>query len=283
TSSTAAVVASPLDAGLGTALTRNPQQVGWNRAERVVRDRGKVDVIGIFVGTLPTNTTTHQPTAAYENWTTVSAGYHWEYALGNTVVFQRGYHLGWQRGNNLVYERAYHTAPQVGNNVTFEKGFHYVYARNNNVVFQRSTSSKLLYQKWNGSTWTSSNATTYFTGTPHNTTPDSSDNFRTQITGSLGNNWDSTNAPVLNQTLYDGTNTTPDGSDGFQTAVNGSLSSNWTAVTQAQYDGSNTTTDSSDGWRVTKVYSTPFDQWETSTQSAFLSGNSNNTEADGWR
>ena len=283
TSSTAAVVASPLDAGLGTALTSNLQQVGWNRAERVVRDRGKVDVIGIFVGTLPTNTTTHQPTAAYENWTTASAGYHWEYALGNTVVFQRGYHLGWQRGNNLVYERAYHTAPQVGNNVTFEKGFHYVYERNNNVVFQRSTSSKLLYQKWNGSTWTSSNATTYFTGTPHNTTPDSSDNFRTQITGSLGNNWDSTNAPVLNQTLYDGTNTTPDGSDGFQTAVNGSLSSNWTAVTQAQYDGSNTTTDSSDGWRVTKVYSTPFDQWETSTQSAFLSGNSNNTEADGWR
>src|SRR4029079_7542554 len=124
TSSTAAVVASPLDAGLGTALTSNLQQVGWNRAERVVRDRGKVDVIGIFVGTLPTNTTTHQPSAAYENWTTASAGYHWEYALGNTVVCQHGYRLCYQRGNNVVYERGSHIGYQVGNNVVWERGYH---------------------------------------------------------------------------------------------------------------------------------------------------------------
>ena len=284
TSSTAAVVASQLDGGLPTGATSNLSQVSWNRAERVVRDRGKVDVIGIFVGVLPTNTVTRQPSTAYESWTTASAGYHFEWALGNTVVFQRGYHADWQRGNNLVYERAYHTAPQVGDNVTYEKGFHYLYERNNNVVFERSTSSKLLYQKFISPNWTSSNVTTFFTGTPHNLTPDSTDGFQTVVTGSIsGGSWDHTTAPVLTQAMYDTANTTADGSDGFQTTVNGSLSPNWTSATQAQYTGSNTTTDSSDGWRATKVYSTPFDQWETSTQAAFLAGNTNNTTADGWR
>src|SRR4051812_14611637 len=280
TSSTAAVVANSLDSGLPTGATSNLSQASWNRAERVVRDRGKVDVIGIFVGVLPTSTVTHQPTTAYESWTTASAGYHFEYALGDTVLFQRGYHAGYQRGNNVVYERGSHLSPQVGNNVTFEKGFHYLYERNNNVVFERTTSTKLQY--WKGST--STNAATYFTATPHNTTPDSSDGFSTVVlNGGLGNNWDHTSPPVLTQALYDGTNTTVDESDGFRTIVNGSLSGSWTAVTQAQYDGSNTTIDSSDGWRATKVYATPFDQWETSTQAAFLAGNTNNTTADGWR
>ncbi|MEY2445263.1 MAG: hypothetical protein QOE00_1843, partial [Ilumatobacteraceae bacterium] len=116
TSSTAPVASDPLDAGLPTGQTSNLSQVGWNRAERVVRDRGKVDVIGIFVGTLPTDTVAHQPTTAYEDWTTASAGYHTGYERGNTVVYQRGYHLGWQVGNNVVWERGSHLGYQVGNN-----------------------------------------------------------------------------------------------------------------------------------------------------------------------
>src|SRR4051794_31593015 len=152
TSSTAAVVASPLDGGLPTGVTSNLSQASWNRAERVMRDRGKVDVIGIYVGTLPTNTVTHQPTSAYENWTTASAGYHWEYALANTVAFQRGYHAGWQRGNNVVYERGSHVGYQVGNNVVWEKGYHIAnYQVGNNVVWERGQHQ--VYERNNNVTY----------------------------------------------------------------------------------------------------------------------------------
>lgn len=279
TSSTAPAVTDPLDSGLPASTGSVYSQVGWNRAERVIRDRGKVDVIGIFVGTLPTNTVTKQPTSAYQDWTTASAGYHWAWARGNTVVYQKGYHLGYQRNNNIVYERGSHSGYQVGNNVVWERSGHWQYERNNNVVFERSGTG-LTYEQWNGSSWTSKSATNYFS---NNTTPDSSDNWRVRVTGSL-NSWTST-SPTMTQNTHDDTNTTVDQTDGFRTRVNGSLSSSWTTVTAAQYNASNSTGDSTDGWRVTQAYSSPYDTWFGTTQATYDTPGNNSTvdSSDGWR
>ena len=300
TSSTAPVTVNPLDAGLPASTGGSYSQVGWNRAERVVRDRGKVDVIGVMVGALPAagphapNTAGTDP--AYESWMTASAGYHWAYARGDTVVYQKGYHLGYQRnnntvyergshagyqvGNNVVWERGLHLGYQVGNNVVWERGYHLNYERNNNVVFERSGTG-LTYEKQNGGgSWSSTSVSNYFTS---NTTPDSTDGWRVRVTGALGS-WSST-SPTFNQAAYDTTNTTTDSLDGFRTRVNGSLSTSWTAVTAAQYNAANTTGDSTDGWRVSNAYSSPYDTWESTTQATYDTAGNNSTvdSTDGWR
>jgi hypothetical protein len=288
TSSTAPIVISPLDAGLPPSTGSSYSQVGWNRAERVVRDRGKVDVIGIFVGTLPTDTVAHTPGSAYEDWSTASAGYHWGYERGNTVVYQRGYHLGYQRNNNIVWERGSHLGYQRGNNVVWERSGHLEYQRgnnvvweranvhyerNNNVVFERSGNG-LTYERYSGGTWSSTSVSNYFT---NNSTPDSSDNWRVRVTSGLGS-WTSS-SPSMTQTTHDKTNTTVDSTDGFRTRVNGSLSGSWTTVTAAQYTASNSTADSTDGWRRV------VDSWSGVTQALYETAGNNSTpdESDGWR
>ncbi|HEX2783439.1 MAG TPA: hypothetical protein VHN36_07620 [Ilumatobacteraceae bacterium] len=305
TSSTAPVTDSPLDAGLAASTGSAYSQEGWNRAERVVRDRGKVDVIGVMVGALPTNTTTHQPDTAYEDWATPS-GYHfvqevannvaysrnnnlvWEKAYhltsierNDNVVYERGSHVGYQVGNNVVWERGSHVNYQVGNNVVWERGYHLTtIQRNNNVVFERS-STGLTYERLVSGSWTTSNAATYFTA-GNNSTPDSTDGWRVRITGTLGPTYVTTN---MTQATYDTTNTTVDASDGFRARLNGSLSGSWTTVTLAQYNASNTTPapDQSDGWRATKTYTSPFDTWEASTQAAYDPANTTVDSSDGWR
>ena len=154
TSSTAPAVSDPLDAGLPASTGSSYSQVGWNRAERVVRDRGKVDVIGIFVGTLPTNTTTFQPSSAYEDWRIAGAGYHWAYERGDTVVYQRGYHNGYQRNNNIVWERGSHLGYQVGNNVVWERSGHAGYRARQ----QRRVGARLRTRSTSATTTSSSSA-----------------------------------------------------------------------------------------------------------------------------
>ncbi len=248
TSSTAPVVDSPLDAGLPGSSGSSYSQEAWNRSERVVRDRGKVDVIGVMVGALPTNTSTHQPTSAYSNWATPS-GYHLVYEVGNNLAYQRG--------NKVVYERGYHLTSTE---------------RNNNVVYQKASTG--LTYKHNSSTI---NQTTYLN---NNTTPDSSDGYSFTVSGTPGGTWS-----TMTQAQYEATNTTADASDGWRTVVSPSLSSNWTAVTTAQYNGSNTTSDSSDGWRATNTYTAPFDLWESTTQGTYDTPGNNSTvdSSDGWR
>ncbi len=264
TSSTLAVTADPLDAGLPASTGSSYSQIGWNRAERIVRDRGKVDVIGIFVGTLPTNTTTHTPSSAYENWTTASAGYHIAYDRADSVVYQRGYHLGYQRGNNVVYERGshagyqrgnnvvyergYHATYQRGNNVVYERGYHLDYQRGNNVVFQYATTG-VAFEKKSGSGWSSESASNYLS---KNSTPDETDGHRIRVTGTPGG-W-----TTMTSSQYDNSNSASGQADGVRTTTSGSATP-WTSISVDDYNLSNTTTDASDGFQTVNVYSSPYD------------------------
>jgi von Willebrand factor type A domain len=276
-------------------------QVAWNRANRIAREFGaQVNFIGVFVGAatnlsndfVNTNVGYH-----LENWerghhinyergahdgyqrgnnVVWDRGYHLNYQRGNNVIWERGYHDDYQRGNNVVWERGYHDDYQRGNNVVWERGYHLLYERNNNVVFERSNTG-LTYEKKSGSTWSSQSAANYFA---NNTTPDSTDNWRVRITGTLGPTWVTTD---MSQDRFDKTNTTSDSADGFRVRLNGSLSSTWQTVSVDQYNDSNTTADQSDGWRATKVYTAPFDTWESTTQSTYGSSNTTSAETDGWR
>ena len=294
TSSTAAVTVNPLDAGLPASTGSTYAQIGWNRAERVVRDRGKVDVIGIFVGTLPTDTTAHTPSGAYSNWTTASAGYHIAYDRANTVVYQKGYHLGYQRGNNVVYERGSHAGYQVGNNVVWERGYHSTYQRGNNVVYERAY--HLDYQRGNtvlfqyattgvafeksssggsSGSWSSESVSNYLN---KNNTPDSTDGHRIRVTGTLGGWTNMTSAQ------YDDSNSASGQTEGVRTTTSGSATS-WVSISAADYNLSNTTTDATDGFQTAKVYTAPFDTFESTTQALYETAGNNSVaaETDGWR
>ncbi|MEY2582539.1 MAG: hypothetical protein QOE09_2388 [Ilumatobacteraceae bacterium] len=300
TSSTAPATPNALDNGLPLATGASYAQVGWNRAERVVRDRGKVDMIGIFVGTLPAagahtpNTAATDP--AYESWTMASAGYHWTWERADTVQYQKGYHLNYQRGNNVVYERGSHIGPQVGNNVVWERGYHVDYKVGNNVVWERGShldyqrSSNVTYQyatsgmafeRWRTSTsqWVTENSPAASTYLSNNTTPDSSDNHRAYPTGSLGG-W--TN---ITKAQYDASNTVAGQTDGFRTVYSGSPGT-WTSITQADYNLNNTTpSDATDGFQTATAYSAPFDTWSSVTQATYDTAGNNSTidSSDGWR
>ncbi|MGZ4740354.1 MAG: hypothetical protein ACXVLM_14170, partial [Ilumatobacteraceae bacterium] len=267
----------PVDAPL-PAQNSTYYQVGWNRANRLMRmyDADVQSLIGMLVGSL-TSTSPWVDTVGYHltNW---QRGYHTTPERGNNVVWERGSHDDYERGNNVVWERGSHDDYQRGNNVVWEKGYHVLYERNNNVVFERSTTG-LLYEKKTGSSWSSQSATNYFA---NNTTPDSTDNWRVTVNGTLGPTWTST-SPTMTQANFDATNTTNDSTDGFRQRLNGSLSASWTTVTAAEYAASNTTSDSSDGWRATNVYSTPFDTWESTTQATYDANNTVAAETDGWR
>jgi hypothetical protein len=260
TTSTAPVTADPLDTQLPTGLSSSFLQVGWNRAERVVRDRGKIDVIGIFVGTLPGTSdlekASYLPANAYSTWKTVSAGYHFVYERGDTVVYQRGYHGDYQRGNNVVFQRGYHTD----------------YQRGNNVVFQYATSG-VSFERFASGSWQTESASNYLS---KNTTPDSTDNHRIRVTGTLGG-W-----TTMSSSQYDTSNAASGEAEGVRTITSGSATS-WTSVTQAQYNLSNTTVDASDGWQIANAYSSPFSAWENTTQAAYDTGNTVAGNTDGWQ
>lgn len=278
TSASAPAVAAPADAGLPATDGSHLYQIGWNRAERLIRDRGAVKMIGVMVGS----------STSTSLWQTAGAGYHWAYQMGNTVVFQRGFHGAYQAGDALTFERGYHqtydvgnavlfergyhgSSYQVGNNLAFERGYHVSYERNNGVIWQMAQNGvKYEYRRGN---WKNTDLDTYLA---NNTTPDSSDDWRMTVTGPLGA-WTSVSADE-----YAGSNVTPAATDGVRTSV-GPLDANWTSVNAAEYTASNATSDSTDGWRSTNVYSTPFDTWESSTQVTYLATNTTSDASDGWR
>jgi len=272
TSASSAAVTDPLDGGLPAPDFSNFYQIGWNRAERLIRDRGGIDIIGVMVGS----------TTATSSWKTAGPGYHWVYQIGDNVVFQRGYHAQTQVGNAVLFERGYHAGYEVGNSTLFERGYHAIFQRNNNVTYQIGTNN-IHYQKqvsgnWvsaagNGSDSNSSARSAYLTG---NTTPDSSDKYRL-VMDATPTSW----TPIT--TLqYTQSNVSAGGSDGVQSTV-GALSGSWTTVTAAEYNAGNTTTDNTDGWQDVRTYSSPYDYWETSNLASYLAGNTNNASTDGWR
>ena len=146
----------PSDAPLGPQNSTF-YQVGWNRANRLMRlyDADVQSLIGMYVGS-NTATSPWVDTRGYHlgNW---QRGYHTTPERGNNVVWERGSHDDYQRkgnweqrttrctaGNNVVWEKGSHDDYQRGNNVVWEKGYHVLYERNNNVVFERSGSG-LVY------------------------------------------------------------------------------------------------------------------------------------------
>jgi hypothetical protein len=278
--------ADPLDAGLGGSNGGNFYQVGWNRAERLIRDRGSIDLVSVFVGSA----------SATSTWSTAGAGYHLGYQVGNAVVFQRGYHGDYTVGNGVAFQRGYHSGYEVGNAVVYQRGYHSTYERNNNVVYQKKvgswvTTTQSAYEAGNtttdstdgwrtivspslSSSWTAVTSTQF---TSSNTTTDSTDGWRTtKVYGAPFSSWENTT-----QSAYDAGNITSSNTDGWQTIVSGS-NTTWTEVSFARYTSSNTTTDSTDGWRAGNVYAAPFSLWETTTQAAYLAGNTTTSDTDGW-
>ena len=67
TSASAAAVADPLDVGPAGRPTTY-LQIGWNRAERLIRDRGSIDIIGVYVSTGSNDTS---------DWITAGASWQW--------------------------------------------------------------------------------------------------------------------------------------------------------------------------------------------------------------
>ena len=244
TSASAPVVIDPLDGGLPPSNGGTFSQVAWNRSERLIRDRGSINLVGVYV---------NSDVEASSDWMVAGAGYHDVYEMGNTVVFEQG-SPAYERGNAVVYQQSVTT-----------------YDKANNVQLERSIDSDMTYQRWTGSTWASTTWTLY---SASNTVPGDTDGWRTNITGSLSNN--NSNWSVITNAQYFASNSNTGSSDGFRSRVVSGSTTPWTVITLAQYNGSNTTADSSDGWRTTTA-------WNNITQAAYDAGNVNSSSTDGYR
>ncbi|MFM2070955.1 MAG: hypothetical protein RLZZ623_1218, partial [Actinomycetota bacterium] len=126
TTGTAPAVVSPQDAGLPASGASSFSQVAWNRAERLVRDRGSINLVGVYVNTDVTATS---------NWTIAGAGSHTDYQRADAVVYENGTNL-YERGNTVVWERGSHN--------TIEK--------NNNIVLQYSATG-ISYERLSSGSW----------------------------------------------------------------------------------------------------------------------------------
>lgn len=256
--------AHPNDGGLPALVSGQFYQRGWNRTDRIIVDSGATDIVGVLVG---------PDSAGSSNWVNAGAGFVYAYEVGAGVTFQQQSGFTYERGNNVVYERGQNDSWFRNNNVLYERGYHDGWERNNNIVFERAQTG-LVWERLVGTTWSGVSWNTYRS---NNSTPDSTDGWRTRITGALAS-WSS-----ISDTQYYATNATTDSTDGYRTRVNGSLSTSWTVVTQPQYNSSNTTADSIDGWRQVKNYASPYSFWESVTESAYESGNTVSASTDGWR
>jgi prepilin-type N-terminal cleavage/methylation domain-containing protein len=258
--------AHPSDGGLpGYDSNAGYYQKGWSRAARLVIESGATDIVGVLVG----------PDSENESpWVNAGAGYVWQYEMGSGLTFQQRTGTFYEKGNNVVFERGGSTVYERNNNLLFERGYREVPQRNNNIVFERAQSG-VVWERLVGASWSSTSWNTYRS---NNSTPDSTDGWRTRVTGTPGN-WTS----MSSTTQFYATNVTNDSTDGYRAQLSGGLSSNWTDITTAQYSTSNVTADSSDGWRMNRVYSSPFTGWETVTAAVYESGNTSPGDADGWR
>lgn len=233
----APVVLNTADEGLAPSNGADFSQIAWNRTERLLRDRGAIDLIGVYVNTSLT---------AESPWN-LRSGYHFKYERGNNVVFQQGI---------TPYERA------------------------GNLTFQMSIDSDLRFERLVGGVWTlagnassSTNRSAFLAG---NTTPDSTDGWRTFVASGGSISTSNSNWVTVTETQYNRSNANSGVSDGFRTRLSSSATS-WVTVSQSLYNASNTTTDSTDGWRVGTT------GWNNVTESVYNANNTSAGEADGWR
>ena len=266
-SSDAPATQHPEDVGLPASNGYDFSQIGWNRAERVLRDRGAINLIGVYV---------NSNVDAESTWT-VRSGYHMTYERGNTVVFQQG-GSSWERANNLVFQMS----------------------KDSDLKFDRRINGN-WYEQGNAS---SSSARSTFLA--NNTNSGTSDNWRTRVTGSISSsssNWVTiteaqyhaaatsnansdgfkTSYPggasswvQVTQSQYTISNTTSTSSDGWRTG-----SGTWTNVTQSVYDANNVSAGEGDGWRATTT-ATPT-SWTTVPYATYEKSNTTGDSSDGWR
>jgi hypothetical protein len=255
TGDAASVVPDARDNGLSNTTLYNMNQVAWNRTSRILEDTGVTDVVGVYIGADVTATA---------RWEYNGAGYTWQYQFGNGVQFQRGYTGTYQRGNQLAFERGYNSTYQM----------------RSGLQFQRRTDSRLVFERYNGSSWVTTTTTgatiTWATYDANNTVAGDSDNWRARLnTGGT--------AAWANITLdqFVKSNLTTNESDGFR--ISGSVSGSWNTITAAQYNAINTTSDSTDGVREVRNYSSPYTNWETSDWTSYAAANTTSNESDGWR
>ena len=267
----------PDDNGFPASNGQDFSQIAWNRTERLLRDRGSINLVGVYV---------NSDTDADSSWM-VRSGYHLDYERGNNVVFQQGGET-YQRGNTiqwqvstdskLVFEKkvsgSWSTISRstfLSGNTTPDETDNYRTRTTGTVSSSNSswtTITEAQYHAANSSnaysdgfrTRYSTTATSWITVTQtqynlSNTTTTSSDGWRITST------WTNTT-----EALYNAGNTVTGESDGWRTTTSGSATS-WTVVAKSVYDLSNSTGDSSDGWRSTKNYSEPYDFFDSTSGS----------------
>ncbi len=277
TSATAAATVHPDDNGFPASNGQDFSQIAWNRTERLLRDRGSINLVGVYV---------NSDTDADSSWM-VRSGYHLDYERGNNVVFQQGGET-YQRGNTiqwqvstdskLVFEKkvsgSWSTISRstfLSGNTTPDETDNYRTRTTGTVSSSNSswtTITEAQYHAANSSnaysdgfrTRYSTTATSWITVTQaqynlSNTTTTSSDGWRITST------WTNTT-----EALYNAGNTVTGEADGWRTTTSGSATA-WTVVAKSVYDLSNSTGDSSDGWRSTKNYSEPYDFFDSTSGS----------------
>lgn len=270
----AAATPHPADEGLPASNGSDFSQIGWNRAERVLRDRGAIDVIGVYV---------NSNVDAESQWM-VRSGYHMLYERGNTVVFQQGTPQ-FQRANTLTFQVS------LDGDMRYQQRVGGVWQSRTRSQFLTGNTNPTETDDWrsftvgtistSSSDWTSiteaqyhaanqgsgttdgfrtrySTTATSWINVPQaqydlsNTTGDSTDGWRLGTTG-----WAN-----VTETVYLANNTVPGDSDNYRTTTTGSPTS-WVSVAKSVYDKSNTTADTTDGWRSRKVYEPPYDFYDS--------------------
>jgi hypothetical protein len=298
TSASAPVVRDPDDTGLPDATSSGSyNQLSWNRANRLLREYD-VDlerIVGVFVGTDITGTS---------SWRQQGAGYH----LTN---FLHGYHNVYDQGFNVTGPvRGYHNDYQyAASGVTYQyatNGMQYQYASTGMLWQTRQNSSK----PWTNTTWA-----TYLA---NNTKPDGTDNYQAipngtpggwttfsgntaagktaydksnsvlgdsdgfRVTASSPSGWANIGTNATAKALYDLSNSVAGPSDGYQVAVTGTLGT-WTTTTQAYYllNDTNSTVET-DGFRANPNYTSPYSSWAASDPVTFITNNTTSDATDGW-
>ena len=278
TSATAPVVAEFADSGLPAPGGGLFNQLGWNRANRIVR-QFEVDmekIIGVYVGS---------DVNGSSSWVTQGAGYHLENFLrGYYQTFDRGYHFDnpqrgykptWQyAGSGLTYQYAASglTYQVAGSGITYEfagSGMTYEFA-GSGMTYEYANSGVVWEKKTSGA-WGTITKSVYDS---NNSTNDESDNYRARVTGTPGS-WTSTT-----KTLYDKSNNVNDSTEGFRARATGGLGS-WTSTTKALYDLSNSNNLETEGFRARATGT--LGGWTSTTKALYDLSNATGDATDGFQ
>ena len=207
TSASAAAVDDPLDDGLDDD-SGSFRQISWNRAERIVRDRGSIKIIGVYVS---------PDELAESEW--IVRGEAYLYEVGNGVVYEVGA-PGYRRNNNVIFQIS-------GKNMSYQRlsGSSWVSAASGysatssqaraaylaNNTTPDSTDNWRFTKSGSPGSWQTITAAQYAAS---NTSSGTGDGLRTAVSGGLSSNW-----TIVTQAEYNLSNTNTGTSDGWDLAT----------------------------------------------------------------